>query len=285
MRSMNKLPLETRVPILNMLVEGSSLRWISRVCDVSINTVTKLLVDAGRVCAVFHDEKVRNVKARRVQVDEIWSFTYAKQKNVAKAKAAPAEAGDSWTWTAIEADTKLIISWLVGGRDGDYAMGLMDDLQSRLANRVKLTSDGHKAYLDAVQGAVGGDIDYAMLVKLFGPAPDSSKGRYSPAECTGIRKTRIEGNPDPKSVSTSYAERHNLNMRMQMRRFTRLTTGYSKKIENHIHMVALYTVWYNWIRTHKARRVTPAMAAGLTDKLMDLVEVTRLIDDAEMQRV
>ena len=282
---MNKLPLETRVPILNMLVEGSSLRWISRVCDVSINTVTKLLVDAGRVCAVFHDEKVRNVKARRVQVDEIWSFTYAKQKNVAKAKAAPAGAGDAWTWTAIEADTKLIISWLVGGRDGDYAMGLMDDLQSRLANRVKLTSDGHKAYLDAVQGAVGGDIDYAMLVKLFGPAPDSSKGRYSPAECTGIRKTRIEGNPDPKSVSTSYAERHNLNMRMQMRRFTRLTTGYSKKIENHIHMVALYTVWYNWIRTHKARRVTPAMAAGLTDKLMDLVEVTRLIDDAEMQRV
>ena len=285
MRRRNKLPLGTRVPILTMLVEGSSLRRISRVCDVPINTVTKFLVDAGRVCAVFHDEKVRNVKARRVQVNEIWSFTYAKQKNVAKAKAAPAGAGDAWTWTAIEADTKLIISWLVGGRDGDYAMGLMDDLQSRLANRVKLTSDGHKAYLDAVQGAVGGDIDYAMLVKLFGPAPDSSKGRYSPAECTGIRKTRIEGNPDPKSVSTSYAERHNLNMRMQMRRFTRLTTGYSKKIENHIHMVALYTVWYNWIRTHKARRVTPAMAAGLTDKLMDLVEVTRLIDDAEMQRV
>jgi IS1 family transposase len=242
-----------------------------------------LLVDAGRVCAVFHDEKVRNVKARRVQVDEIWSFTYAKQKNVAKAKAAPAEAGDTWTWTAIEAESKLIISWLVGGRDGDYAMGLMDDLQSRLANRVQLTSDGHKAYLDAVEGAFGGDIDYAMLVKLFGPAPDSSKGRYSPAECTGIRKTRIEGSPDPKHVSTSYAERHNLNMRMQMRRFTRLTTGYSKKIENHIHMVALYTAWYNWIRTHKAHRVTPAMAAGLTDKLMDMTEVARSMDDAEMK--
>jgi IS1 family transposase len=266
-----------------MLVEGSSLRWISRVCDVSINTVTKLLVDAGRVCAVFHDEKVRNVKARRVQVDEIWSFTYAKQKNVAKAKAAPAEAGDAWTWTAIEADTKLIISWLVGGRDGDYAMGLMDDLQSRLANRVQLTSAGHKAYLDAVEGAFGGDIDYAMLVRLFGPAPDSSKGRYTPAECTGIRKTRIEGNPDPKYVSASYAERHNFNMRMQMRRFPRLRTGYSKKIENHIHMVALYTLWYNWISTHMAHRVTPAMAAGLTDKPMDIVEVTRLIDDAEMR--
>jgi IS1 family transposase len=280
---MNKLPLETRVRILNLLVEGSSLRSISRVCDVSINTVTKLLIDAGRVCAVFHDEKVQDVKARRVQVDEIWSFTYAKQRNVAKAKAAPPEAGDTWTWTAIEADTKLIVSWLVGGRDGDYAMGLMDDLRSRLANRVQLTSDGHKAYLDAVEGAFGGDIDYAMLVKLFGPAPDSSTGRYSPAECTGIRKTRIEGSPDPKHVSTSYAERHNLNMRMQMRRFTRLTTGYSKKIENHIHMVALYTVWYNWIRTHKAHRMTPAMAAGLTEKLMEMTEIARLIDDEEMR--
>jgi IS1 family transposase len=283
MRRRNKLPLETRVPILNMLVEGSSLRWISRVCDVPINTVRIFLVDVGRVCAVFHDEKVRNVKARRVQVDEIWSFTYAKQKNVAKAKAAPAEAGDNWTWTAIDVDTNLIISWLVGGRDGDYAMGLMDDLQSRLANRVQLTSDGDKGYLDAVEGASGGDIDYAMLVQLFGPPPHSSKGCYSPAECTRIRKTRIEGNPDPKYVSTSYAERHNLNMRMQMRRFTRLTTGYSKNIENHIHMVALYTLWYNWIRTHRAHRVTPAMAAGLTDKPMDLVDVTRLIDDAEMR--
>jgi IS1 family transposase len=214
---------------------------------------------------VFHDEKVRNVKARRVQVNEIWSFTYAKQKNVAKAKAAPAEAGDNWTWTAIDVDTNLIISWLVGGRDGDYAMGLMDDLLSRLANRVQLTSDGDKGYLEAVEGASG------------------SKGCYSPAECTGIRKTRIEGNPDPKHVSTSYAERHNLNMRMQMRGFTRLTTGYSKNIQNHAHMVALYTLWYNWIRTHKAHRVTPAMAAGLTDKPMDLVDVTRLIDDVEMR--
>jgi IS1 family transposase len=283
MRRRNKLPLGTRVPILTMLVEGSSLRRISRVCDVPINTVTKFLVDAGRVCAVFHEEKVRNVKARRVQVNEIWSFTYAKQKNVAKAKAAPAEAGDNWTWTAIDVDTNLIISWLVGGRDGDYAMGLMDDLLSRLANRVQLTSDGDKGYLEAVEGASGGDIDYAMLVRLFGPPPHSSKGCYSPAECTGIRKTRIEGNPDPKHVSTSYAERHNLNMRMQMRGFTRLTTGYSKNIQNHAHMVALYTLWYNWIRTHKAHRVTPAMAAGLTDKPMDLVDVTRLIDDVEMR--
>jgi IS1 family transposase len=283
MRGMNKLPLETRVRILNLLVEGSSLRSISRVCDVSINTVTKLLVDAGRVCAAFHDEKVRNVKAKRVQVDEIWSFTYAKQKNVATAKRKDLAYGDTWTWTAIEADSKLIISWLVGGRDGDYAMGLMDDLRSRVANRIQLTSDGHRAYLEAVEGAFGADIDYAMLVKLYGPSPEAAAGRYSPAECTGIRKTRIEGNPDPAHVSTSYAERHNLNMRMQMRRFTRLTTGYSKKIENHEYMVALYTVWYNWIRTHKAHRVTPAMAAGLTDKLVDMADVARLIDDQEMR--
>jgi IS1 family transposase len=283
MWSMNKLPLEKRVQILSMLVEGSSLRSISRVCDVSINTVTKLLVDAGKVCAAFHDEKIRNVKARRVQVDEIWSFTYAKQKNVATAKRQDLAYGDTWTWTAIEADSKLIISWLVGGRDGDYAMGLMDDLRSRVANRIQLTSDGHRAYLEAVEGAFGADIDYAMLVKLYGASPEAAVGRYSPAECTGIRKTRIEGNPDPAHVSTSYAERHNLNMRMQMRRFTRLTTGYSKKIENHEHMVALYTVWYNWIRTHKAHRMTPAMAAGLTDRLIEMTEVAQLIDDDEMR--
>ena len=283
MRGMNKLPLEKRVRILNLLVEGSSLRSISRVCDVSINTVTKLLVDAGKVCAAFHDEKVRNVRAKRVQVDEIWSFTYAKQKNVATAKRKDLAYGDTWTWTAIEADSKLIISWLVGGRDGDYAMGLMDDLRSRVANRIQLTSDGHRAYLEAVEGAFGADIDYAMLVKLYGASPDAAAGRYSPAECTGIRKTRIEGNPDPAHVSTSFAERHNLNMRMQMRRFTRLTTGYSKKIENHEHMVALYTVWYNWIRTHKAHRMTPAMAAGLTDKLVEMEDVARLIDDDEMR--
>jgi IS1 family transposase len=285
MRGMNKLPLETRIRILTLLVEGSSLRSISRVCDVSINTVTKLLINAGEVCAVFHHEKVRGVKAKRVQCDEIWSFIYAKQKNVARAKTAPPEAGDAWTWTGIEADSKLIVSYMVGGRDSEYAMAFIGDLQSRLANRVQLTTDGHKAYLDAVEDAFGADVDYAQLVKLFGPAPDSSKGRYSPAECTGIKKIRIEGSPDPKHISTSFVERHNLNMRMQMRRFTRLTTGYSKKLANHEHMVALYTVWYNWIRTHKAHRMSPAMAAGLTDKLMDMADVARLIDDAEMRAI
>jgi hypothetical protein len=197
MRSMNKLPLTKRVQILSMLCEGSSLRSISRVVDVSINTVTKLLEDAGKACAIFHDETVRGVTAKRVQVDEIWSFTYAKQKNVATAKAAPAEAGDTWTWTAIDADSKLIASWLVCGRDSEYAGVFIADVKDRLANRVQLTSDGHKAYLSAVEDAFGSDVDYAQPVKLFGAAPESAKGRYSPAECIGIVKQRIEGSVHP----------------------------------------------------------------------------------------
>ena len=277
---MNKLPLAKRVQILLMLCEGSSMRSISRVADVSINTVSKLLIDAGKACAAFHDERVRDVKSRRVQVDEIWSFTYAKQKNVRAAKAAPDQAGDTWTWTAIDAESKLIISWLVGGRDSDYAMAFMDDLRSRLTNRVQLTSDGHRAYLEAVEGAFGGDVDYAQLVKLYGNAPESMKGRYSPAECIGARKERIEGSPDPKHVSTSYAERQNLTMRMHMRRFTRLTNAFSKKVENHMHMVALYTVFYNWTRVHKSLRVTPAMEAGLTDRLWSMTEIAELIEAA-----
>ena len=281
MRGINKLPLQTRVQILSMLCEGSSMRSISRVADVSINTVAKLLVDAGKACATFHDEKVRGVKARRVQVDEIWSFTYAKQKNVAAAKTAPPDAGDTWTWTAIEADTKLLISYLVGGRDSEYAMEFMDDLASRLANRVQLTSDGHKAYLEAVEGAFGADIDYAMLVKVYGAAPESAKGRYSPAECIGAHKERIEGKPDLAHVSTSYAERQNLTMRMQMRRFTRLTNAFSKKFENHMHMVALYTVWYNYVKQHKSLKgLSPAMAAGLSETLWSMTDLAEMVDAA-----
>ena len=275
---MNRLPLETRVQILNLLCEGASMRTIARVADVSFNTVKKLLIDAGRACATFHDEKVRDVKARRVQVDEIWSFTYAKQRNVPNAKAAPQWAGDTWTWTAIEADTKLIITWLVGGRDGEYAMAFMDDVAKRLANRVQLTSDGHRAYLEAVEGVFGGDIDYAQLIKLYGAVPEGAKGRYSPAECIGAEKRRIEGDPDMRHVSTSYAERQNLTMRMHMRRFTRLTNAFSKKFEHHVHMVALYTVWYNWTRIHKTLRVSPAMAAGLTDHLMDMSEIAEMVE-------
>ena len=256
------------------------MRSISRVADVSINTVSKLLVDAGKACAAFHDERARGLRAKRVQVDEIWSFTYAKQKNVPTAKKAPEEAGDTWTWTAIEADTKLILSWLVGGRDGDYALAFMDDLRSRLANRVQLTSDGHRAYLEAVEGAFGGDVDYAQLVKLYGAAPEGPTRRYSPAECIGARKMRVEGSPDPRHVSTSYAERQNLSMRMHMRRFTRLTNAFSKKVENHMHMVALYTVFYNFVRIHKTLRVTPAMAAGVADRLWSMEDIAELVEAA-----
>jgi IS1 family transposase len=278
---MNKLPLQTRVQILSMLCEGSSMRSTSRITGASINTVSKLLEDAGEVCAAFHDEQVRSVKAKRVQVDEIWSFVYAKDKNVAGAKAAPDGAGDAWTWTALEADTKLIISFFVGGRDGDCAKWFMDDVAARLATRVQLTSDGHKAYLDAVEGAFGADVDYAQLVKLYGASPESAKGRYSPAECAGIKKNRIEGKPDPKHISTSYVERQNLTMRMSMRRFTRLTNGFSKKLENHVHALALYFVHYNWMRIHKTLRVSPAIAAGLTDRLWSWEDIIAIMDAAE----
>ena len=281
MLRMNKLPLAKRAQILSMLCEGSSMRSISRVADVSFNTVAKLLIDAGKVCAAYHDEHVRGVTAKRVQCDEIWSFTYAKQKNVATAKAAPAAAGDCWTWTALDADSKLIVSWLVGGRDTEYALAFMDDVRSRLANRVQLTTDGHRAYLRAVEEAFGADVDYAQLVKIYGAAPESFKGRYSPAECIGAEKHRIEGSPDAKHVSTSYVERQNLTMRMQMRRFTRLTNAFSKKFENHVHMVALYTVWYNFVKVHGKLRMSQAMAAGVNDKLWSVEDIANLVETAE----
>lgn len=274
---MNKLPHAKRIQILNLLCEGSSLRAISRVVDVSINTVTKMLVDAGAACAAYHDANVRNVKATRIQCDEIWSFTCAKQKNVKDATAAPEGAGDTWTWTALEADTKLMISYLVGGRDSEYAWALMDDLRSRLANRVQITTDGHKAYLEAVEDAFGDDVDYAMLVKLYGEAPEGQR-RYSPAHCVGARKEAITGRPDRDHVSTSYVERSNLTMRMHMRRFTRLTNAFSKKVENHAHAVALHVMFYNFVRIHKTLKITPAMAAKVTDRLWSMEDIVALID-------
>jgi IS1 family transposase len=275
---MNKLDHEARSRSLHLLCEGSSIRAATRLTGASKNTVIKLLIDAGKVCAAYHDEHVRGLKTKRVQVDEIWSFTYAKQKNLAKAKAAPANAGDTWTWTAIDADHKLMISWLVGGRDSEYAMAFMNDLRSRLANRVQLTSDGHRAYLEAVEGAFGGDVDYAQLVKIYGASAESAKGRYSPAECTGAVKTPIEGIPDPKHISTSFAERQNLNIRMHTRRFTRLTNAFSKKVENHAWSVALFTTYYNFVRIHKTLRMSPAMAAGVTDRLWEIGDIVALVE-------
>lgn len=277
---MNKLPSAKRGQILSMLCEGSSMRATARVCDVSLNTVSKLLIDAGLACARFHDTAVRNVKAQRVQCDEIWSFCYAKAKNVPTAKAAPEGAGDVWTWTALDSGSKMIVSYLIGGRDGEYALAFIEDLRSRLATRVQLTTDGHKAYLNAVEEAFGTDVDYAQLVKLYGEGP-RTEARYSPAECIGARKERVTGNPDKAHVSTSHVERSNLSMRMHMRRFTRLTNGHSKKFENHCHMVALYTVWYNFARINGAVKMAPAMAAGVSDRLWDMADIVALIDASE----
>lgn len=277
MPGMNKLDTAKRAQILSMLCEGASMRSVSRIADVSINTVSKLLEDAGEACLAYHDENVRNVPSKRVQCDEIWSFVYAKQKNVAGAKDAPEDAGDAWTWTALDADSKLIVSYLVGGRDAGYAHEFMQDVASRLANRVQLTTDGLKAYLSAVDSAFGSDIDYAQLVKMYGDMPGPA-GRYSPAECTGAVKVPVEGRPHKAHISTSYVERSNLTMRMSMRRFTRLTNGFSTKVENHIHMVSLYTVWYNFVRMYKTLKCTPAMAAGLSKTLWSMEEVVKLID-------
>ncbi len=276
---MNKLPLKARVLILNMLCEGSSMRAISRTTGVSINTVSKLLIDAGLVCARFHDENVRGVKAEQIQCDEIWSFVYAKAKNVKTAKAAPGNAGDVWTWTALDRDSRLIVSYLIGGRDGEYANAFMQDVADRLASRVQMTTDGHRAYLNAVEGAFGADVDYAQLVKIYGEGP-KTEARYSPADCIGARKERVTGNPDPKNIGTSHVERSNLSMRMHMRRFTRLTNAHSKKLENHCHMIALYTVWYNYVRINSAVKVAPAMAAGISDRLWEMADIVQLIDDA-----
>ena len=280
---MNKLSSKDRADILNLLCEGMAIRSIVRVTGTSKNTVVKLLIDAGAACQAYHDVHVRNLNSRRVQCDEIWSFCYAKQKNVASAKAAPTDAGDVWTWTAIDADSKLAVSWLVGGRDAGYATEFMNDVAERLSNRVQLTTDGHRAYLEAIESAFGADVDYAQLIKLYGASPEGEK-RYSPAECTGIRLNTVTGDPDPKYFSTSYVERQNLTMRMSMRRFTRLTNAFSKKVENHYHAVALHFMHYNFVRIHKTLRVTPAMAAGVTGRLWDMSDIVELIEAREAQQ-
>ena len=278
----NRLPTQTRVLALTMLVEGSSMRSVSRTLGISINTVSKLLIDAGRVCAEYHDKTVRNVRAGAVQCDEIWSFTYAKERNAARATGAWDKAGDTWTWTGIDRESKLIISWLIGGRDAVYALEFMDDLQARLAHRVQLTTDGLGVYLEAVDEAFGGLIDYAQVVKLYGPDPEDPKGRrYSPPKCVRIREQAIQGTPNMDAASTSHVERHNLTMRMSMRRFTRLTNAFSKKIENHAHAVAFYFVYYNFCRPHKSLKgKTPAQAAGLARYKRDIRWIVEMIDKA-----
>ena len=278
---MNKLSLTKRAQVLKLLCEGMSMRSIERVVGCSINTVDKLLRDAGEAALAYHDKAVRGVKATRVQCDEVWSFVHAKQKNAPRStRAGDPTIGDCWTWTAIEAQSKLLISYQVGGRDAEYALMLMDDLRGRIVNKIQLTTDGHSAYLGAVEEAFGAEVDYAMLIKQYGEPPASPEAarRYSPSDCVGTRKDKITGNPDPKHVSTSYVERANLTMRMSMRRFTRLTNAFSKKLQNHAHMVALYALWYNFVRVHKTLRMSPAMAAGIESRLWSMEDVVALID-------
>lgn len=273
---MNRMPIPERAKILGFLVEGMSLRAASRLADCSINTVTKLLVDVGTACAEYQNKVLVNLPCKRIQCDEIWSFVGAKQKHVEQGAAG---YGDVWTWTAICADTKLIASWMVGSRDGEAARAFIADLAPRLANRVQLTTDGHKAYLDAVEDAFAWEIDYAMLVKQYGEGPTSPERKYSPSQYKGAKKIKITGNPVKKDVSTSYVERQNLTMRMSMRRFTRLTNGFSKKVENHAHAVALHFMYYNFGRIHKTLRVTPAMEAGVSDHVWSLEEIAALVPE------
>lgn len=276
---MNVLPIEKRAQILHLLVEGNSMRATSRIADVSINTVTKLLVDAGTACMEFQDETIRNIKSKRVQCDEIWSFCQSKEKNVAEENKGALGYGDCYTWTAIDADSKLAISWLVGRRDVEYAEAFMADLASRLADRIQLTTDGYGPYINAVEKMFGGAIDYAMLVKIYDGEGKEGQKRYSTASFVKAEKRRINGDPDLKEVSTSYVERQNLTMRMGMRRFTRLTNGFSKKVENLQFAVALHFMHYNFGRIHKTLRVTPAMEAGIADHVWSMEEIAGLVKD------
>jgi len=280
---MNRLSVERRAQIIGLLVEGNSLRATTRLTGASINTVSKLLTDIGRACAEYQEAELVNLLCRTIQCDEIWSFCYSKQKNVPQEHRGTFGYGDVWTWTAICADTKLVPSWLVGERTVDDAWAFLSDLHGRLAERVQLTSDGLRIYVQAVDLAFGGEIDYAQLHKIYGAAEGSgNERRYSPAVCTGIDKRIITGDPDPAEISTSYVERQNLTMRMGMRRFTRLTNGFSKKIENHAAAVALHFMHYNFARPHKSLKNpyprTPAMAAGVADHVWTLREIAELND-------
>jgi IS1 family transposase len=274
---MNKLDREARARILHLLCEGNSIRAVTRLTGASKNTVIKLLIDAGRACAAYQDRVLRNLPCKRIQVDEIWSFVYAKREHVRYTKAAPRDAGDVWTWTAICADTKLLASFLIGDRSYGSARTFLDDLRERLSERVQITSDGWRAYSYAIEATFGDDVDYAQLQKIYGPEVAGEK-RYSPPQCIGAERKIVKGNPDKSQISTSYVERQNLTMRMHMRRFTRLTNVFSKKIENHACAIALHTMFYNFVRVHQTLKISPAMAAGVTKRLWEMTDVVEMLE-------
>jgi IS1 family transposase len=273
----NVLSTEKRVQIISALVEGVSVRATARMCDVSKDTVMKLGVDLGKACAGYQDEAFRNLTCKRIQIDEIWNFVYAKAKNVPQAKKGTFGFGDVWTFTCIDADTKLMPAFLVGSRDAGCATEFLQDVAGRLVNRVQLTTDGHAMYLSAVEDAFGGAIDFAQLIKVYGAGPTGPETRYSPAECLGTQKHAISGCPDKKHVSTSYVERANLTIRMSVRRFTRLTNAFSKKVENHVAALGLFHAHYNLCRIHKSLRVTPAMAAGVESRVWEIADLVALL--------
>ncbi len=277
MVSMRRLSLERRAQILRVLVEGNSIRATVRITGAAKNTVAKLLVDVGSACLDYQDQAPRDLSCKRIQCDEIWSFCYAKEKNVPKDKKGQFGYGDVWTWTAICADSKLVPCWMLGRRDSVAAEEFMLNLSSRLKHRVQLTTDGLRSYLEAVEGAFGLDIDYAVLVKLYGAVPEGEK-RYSPSKCIGAKRGMVAGAPDKDHISTSYVERQNLTMRMSMRRFTRLTNAFSKKLENLAHAVSLHFMYYNFGRIHQSLRVTPAMETGISDHVWSLEEIADLTD-------
>lgn len=279
---MNKLPAETRARVLHLLCEGQSIRATVRLTGVSKNTISKLLVTAGQACMAYQDRVLVNLKCKRIEVDELWSFVGAKEKNVPADKKNTGEMGDVWTWVSLCADSKLVPAWYIGDRDSEAAMFFMDNLAKRLANRVQLTSDGHKPYLEAVEGAFGTDIDYAMLVKIYGKSSEGEK-RYSPAECLGAVKHRIEGKPDPKLVSTSYVERNNGIIRQHCKRYARLTLAFSKKVENHVYAFALHTMYHNFVKIHGTHRQSPAQAAGVDSRLWEVADVVAMIEEWELQ--
>jgi IS1 family transposase len=279
---MNRLRNERRAQVIGALIEGNSIRSTCRMTGACKDAVLKLIRDMGTACATFHNEVVRAVKVQRVQCDEVWSFCYAKEKNVPIEKQGTG-AGSVWTWTAIDADSKLVLSYLCGERDASWACKFMEDLASRVTTRIQITTDGHRAYAEAVEGAFGMDVDYAMLIKLYGAPTDSPDTRYSPAQCIGIRTGILSGNPDRKHISTSFVERQNLNLRMGVRRFTRLTNAFSKKFENHCHMVAIYHAYYNFCRVHQTLRVTPAMEAGIMDHVWSIIGLVTMQERATKQ--